>query len=98
MALGSTQPLTEVTTRNLPGGKGWPAYMADNLTAIYKLSRKCGSLNVTQPYAASTAYYRENTPPSYLSIYSSFICFMYTLYNFITYIYFNTFFEKLVTI
>jgi hypothetical protein len=34
MALGSTQSLTEMSTRNLPGGKGWPAHKADNLTAI----------------------------------------------------------------
>jgi hypothetical protein len=34
MALGSTQPLTSVSTRNIPGGKGWPACKADNLTAI----------------------------------------------------------------
>jgi hypothetical protein len=34
MALGSTQPLTEMSTRNLPGGKGWPACNGDNLTAI----------------------------------------------------------------
>jgi hypothetical protein len=34
MALGSTQPLTEMSTRNHPGGKGRPARGADNLTAI----------------------------------------------------------------
>jgi hypothetical protein len=34
MALGLTQPLTEMSTRNLPGGKGRPARRADNLTAI----------------------------------------------------------------
>jgi hypothetical protein len=34
MALGSTQPLTEMSTRNLPGGKKRPASGADNLTAI----------------------------------------------------------------
>jgi hypothetical protein len=34
MVLGSTQPLTEMSTRNLPGSKGWPAREADNLTAI----------------------------------------------------------------
>jgi hypothetical protein len=34
MALGSTQPQTEMSTRNLPGGKGWPARKVDNLTAI----------------------------------------------------------------
>jgi hypothetical protein len=33
MALGSTQPLTDKSTRNLPGGKGLPAQKADNLTA-----------------------------------------------------------------
>jgi hypothetical protein len=34
MALGSTQPVTEMNTRNLSGGKGQPAGKADNLTAI----------------------------------------------------------------
>jgi hypothetical protein len=33
MALGSTQPLTEMRTSNLPEGKGRPARKAD-LTAI----------------------------------------------------------------
>jgi hypothetical protein len=36
MALGSTQPLTEMSIRNLPGCKGRPARKADNLTAIYE--------------------------------------------------------------
>jgi hypothetical protein len=34
LALGSTQPLTEMSTRNLPGEKGLPARKADNITAI----------------------------------------------------------------
>jgi hypothetical protein len=34
MALGSTQPLTEMSTRNLRGGKKRPARKAGNLTAI----------------------------------------------------------------
>jgi hypothetical protein len=34
MAVGSTQSLTEISTRNLPGGKGWSERKADNLTAI----------------------------------------------------------------
>jgi hypothetical protein len=34
MALGLTQPLTELSTRNLAGGKGQLARKADNLTAI----------------------------------------------------------------
>jgi hypothetical protein len=33
MALRSTQPLTEMGTRNVPGGKGRSACKADNLTA-----------------------------------------------------------------
>jgi hypothetical protein len=33
MALGSTQPLTEMSTRDLPWGKGRPAHKSDNLTA-----------------------------------------------------------------
>jgi hypothetical protein len=42
MALGSTQPLTEMSTRNIPGDEGRPAREADNLTAncepiVYKM-------------------------------------------------------------
>jgi hypothetical protein len=33
MALRSTQPLTVMSTGNLPGGKGQSARKADNLTA-----------------------------------------------------------------
>jgi hypothetical protein len=36
MTLGSTQPLTEMSTRNLSGGGGRPAHKADNLTALYE--------------------------------------------------------------
>jgi hypothetical protein len=34
VTLGSTQPLTEMSTRNLPGGKGWRALKADKFTAV----------------------------------------------------------------
>jgi hypothetical protein len=34
MALRSTQPLTEMSTRNLPAGKKRPARRSDNLAAI----------------------------------------------------------------
>jgi hypothetical protein len=36
MALGLTQPLTEMSTRNFSGGKKRPARRADNLAAIYE--------------------------------------------------------------
>jgi hypothetical protein len=36
MALGSTQPLTEMSTRNIPGDKGRPARKDDNLVAIFE--------------------------------------------------------------
>jgi hypothetical protein len=55
MALGSTQPLTEISTRNFPKDKGRPARKADNFTAICEptVQRKCGSLDVSQPYGPS---------------------------------------------
>jgi hypothetical protein len=34
VVLGSTQPLAQMSTRNLPGGKKRPARRADNLAAI----------------------------------------------------------------
>jgi hypothetical protein len=34
MNMGSTQSLTEMSTRNIPGGKGRPERKADNLNAI----------------------------------------------------------------
>jgi hypothetical protein len=48
MALGFTQPLTEISTRNIPvGNKMRPVHKADK---PYRLSRKCRILNVSQPY------------------------------------------------
>jgi hypothetical protein len=53
--MGSTQPLTERSTRNFPGGKGRPARRADNLTAFCEpiVYTKCGSLDVSQSYRPS---------------------------------------------
>jgi hypothetical protein len=36
MTLGLTQPLTKMSTRNLPGGKKQPAHRADKLAVIYE--------------------------------------------------------------
>jgi hypothetical protein len=50
MAVGSTQPLTEMSTRDLPGGKKRPARRADNLVTICEPNVwKCESLNLSQP-------------------------------------------------
>jgi hypothetical protein len=61
MALGSTQPLTEMSTRNLPGGKGRAARGTDNLTAIcepivYKMWEPRRLITLW----ASTACYRDS--------------------------------------
>jgi hypothetical protein len=61
LALRSTQPLTDMSTRNLPGSKGWPACMADNLTTICELT----VYKMWQPWHlitlwASTACYSDS--------------------------------------
>jgi hypothetical protein len=55
MALKSTQPVTEISTRNFSGNKGRSARQAGNLTAIHEpiVLRKCVSLDVSQPYGPS---------------------------------------------
>jgi hypothetical protein len=69
MALGFTQPLKEMNTRNLPGHEGWLAHKAD-ITAVSRLSRKCGSLNIETLFAFkaykknSMVWVREQTIPT----------------------------------
>jgi hypothetical protein len=69
MALGSTQSLTEMCTRNLLGGKGQPVRKVENLTAIceqtdYKMwePRRLTTL------WATTACYRDSCTCFTLSV------------------------------
>jgi hypothetical protein len=63
MALGSTQPPTEMSTRNLPGGKGRPARKAENLTTICEpIGQKVRELRRFTILWASTACYRIALP------------------------------------
>jgi hypothetical protein len=50
MAPGSTQPLTEMSTRDVSWGQKRPVRRADNLTTfMYQLSRNSGRLNLLEP-------------------------------------------------
>jgi hypothetical protein len=52
MALGSTQPLTEIVPRIFLGAKRRPARMPHNITATCE-PNVCGSLDVSKPYRLS---------------------------------------------
>jgi hypothetical protein len=58
-ALGTTQPLTEVSTRNLPEGKGRQARKAVNLTAICEPTKMWKPRRLTDQWT-STACYRDS--------------------------------------
>jgi hypothetical protein len=60
MALGSTHPLTDISTRNLPGSKGLSVRKADNLTAICEpIVYKMWEPRRLTTLWAFTAYYRD---------------------------------------
>jgi hypothetical protein len=53
MALGLTQPLTEMSTRNLPGGGvkgGWHVRLTTLPPSVNHLPNKCGSPDVTSEH------------------------------------------------
>jgi hypothetical protein len=53
MALGSTQYLTEMSTRNLPGVKGGHhVRVRVSPSSVSWLFRKCESLDISQPYGS----------------------------------------------
>jgi hypothetical protein len=71
MALGLTQPLTEMSTRNLPGR---PARKADNLTAICEpIVYKMWEPQHLTTLWASTACYRDTFTFLYRTIPVSFL-------------------------
>jgi hypothetical protein len=59
MVMGSTQPLREMSTRNIPGGKGRPVHKADNLTICETIVYKMWEPQHLTALWASTACYRE---------------------------------------
>jgi hypothetical protein len=69
MALESTRPLTEWSTRNLPGGKGRSARKADNVTAICEpIAWKMWEPRHLATLWASTVCYRDSFSFTYLSV------------------------------
>jgi hypothetical protein len=49
MALGSTQPLVEMSTRDVPGGKGGKCVRMTTYHHIVSMSKKLGALTLLDP-------------------------------------------------
>jgi hypothetical protein len=59
MVLGSTQPITEMSTTNLPGGKGQPTSNADVIAICEPIVWKIWESRRLTPIWASTACYSD---------------------------------------
>jgi hypothetical protein len=65
IALWSTQPLTKMSTRNLPGSKKRPARRADNFAVIYEpMSENVGASTSRNPQGLHGVY-RDNFTLAY---------------------------------
>ena len=65
MALGSTQPVVKMSTRNIPGGKGGRCV---RLTTYRAVVMKSGSLNFLEPSGSAQACYGRALPLPYLGL------------------------------
>jgi hypothetical protein len=84
MALRTTQPLTEMSTRNIPGGEGRPARKADNLTAICEpIVYKMWEPQYLTTLWVSTARYRDTfTLPYIYNLELWIYCFFRIFFNY----------------
>jgi hypothetical protein len=60
MVLESTQLLTEMSTRNVPGGKEWPARKSDLTAVCEPIAKKMWQSRHLQTLWTSTASYRDD--------------------------------------
>jgi hypothetical protein len=68
MALEPTEPLTEMSTRNLPGGKGRPTRKADLIAVCEPIVQKMWEPRRLTIIWASTATYRDTFTLPYEAI------------------------------